>query len=173
MVYLHSPRVFHSLMVLSREPDTICLLSAEKATERTSFAWPTNRRVVRPDWISHNRRVPSHDPDLIRFISFVVQGEGGGHRVWMFQGGRAALLIKADLLKHPNVDNNNSKNIDGGSGRDCGRKCKKETDGRVVRGILVNSRVRFKRRSGGSENHPPSRACDLSKCFTPGTSARS
>lgn len=23
MVYLHSPRVFHSLMVLSREPDTI------------------------------------------------------------------------------------------------------------------------------------------------------
>lgn len=24
MVYLHSPRVFHSLMVLSREPDTIC-----------------------------------------------------------------------------------------------------------------------------------------------------
>lgn len=64
MVYLHSPRVFHSLMVLSREPETICLLSAEKATERTSFACPTNRRVVRPDWISHSRRVPSQDPDL-------------------------------------------------------------------------------------------------------------
>lgn len=25
MVYLHSPRVFHNLMVLSRDPDTICL----------------------------------------------------------------------------------------------------------------------------------------------------
>merc|ERR1719502_1867124 len=25
MVYLHSARVFHSLIVLSREPDTICL----------------------------------------------------------------------------------------------------------------------------------------------------
>lgn len=24
MVYLHSPMVFHSLMLLSREPDTIC-----------------------------------------------------------------------------------------------------------------------------------------------------
>lgn len=88
MVYLHSPRVFHSLMVLSRDPDTICLLSAEKATERTSFAWPTNRRVVRPDWISHNRRVPSHDPDLIRFISFV--GERGEHRLCMRKGGHAA-----------------------------------------------------------------------------------
>lgn len=67
MVYLHSPRVFQSLIVLSREPDTICLLSAEKATDKTSLACPTNRRVVRPDWISHSRRVPSHDPDLIDF----------------------------------------------------------------------------------------------------------
>ena len=24
MVYLHSPKVFHSLIVLSRDPDTIC-----------------------------------------------------------------------------------------------------------------------------------------------------
>merc|ERR1711975_144199 len=52
MVYLHSPRVFHNLMVLSREPDTIWRLSAEKATDRTSFSCPTNRR-----------RVPSHEPE--------------------------------------------------------------------------------------------------------------
>merc|ERR1719163_2048504 len=48
MVYLHSPRVFQSLMVLSRDPETIWRLSAEKATERTSLSCPTKRRVVRP-----------------------------------------------------------------------------------------------------------------------------
>jgi hypothetical protein len=37
MVNLQSPRVFHSLMVRSLEPETICLLSAEKETERTSL----------------------------------------------------------------------------------------------------------------------------------------
>ena len=47
-VYLHTPRVFHSLMVLSREPETICRLSEEKATLSTSLVWPTNRRVVVP-----------------------------------------------------------------------------------------------------------------------------
>lgn len=35
MVYLHSPRVFHSLMVLSREPDTICKQTSDKS--RTSL----------------------------------------------------------------------------------------------------------------------------------------
>lgn len=48
MVYLQTPRVFHSLMVLSREPDTIWRLSAEKATLKTSLVCPTNWRVVRP-----------------------------------------------------------------------------------------------------------------------------
>lgn len=47
-VYLHTPRVFHNLMVLSREPETICRLSEEKATLNTSLVWPTNRRVVVP-----------------------------------------------------------------------------------------------------------------------------
>lgn len=47
-VYLHTPRVFHSLMVLSREPETICRLSEENATLSTSLVWPTNRRVVVP-----------------------------------------------------------------------------------------------------------------------------
>merc|ERR1712203_1016444 len=37
IVYLHCARVFHSLMVLSLAADTICLLSAEKATESTSL----------------------------------------------------------------------------------------------------------------------------------------
>lgn len=48
MVYLHTPNVFHSLMVLSREPDTIWRLSAEKATLNTSLVCPTKRRVVVP-----------------------------------------------------------------------------------------------------------------------------
>jgi len=48
MVYLHTPSVFHSLMVLSRDPDTIWRLSAENATLKTSFVWPTKRLVVRP-----------------------------------------------------------------------------------------------------------------------------
>merc|ERR1719445_3008610 len=39
MVYLHWARVFHSLMVLSLLADTICLLSAEKATDITSLVW--------------------------------------------------------------------------------------------------------------------------------------
>lgn len=63
MVYLHSPRVFHSLMVLSRDPDTICRLSAEKATDSTSLECPMKRRVVLPEWISHSRSVPSQLPD--------------------------------------------------------------------------------------------------------------
>lgn len=48
MVYLQTPRVFQSLMVLSREPETIWRLSAEKATLKTSFVWPTNDLVVWP-----------------------------------------------------------------------------------------------------------------------------
>ncbi|KAF6090925.1 hypothetical protein HJG60_012270 [Phyllostomus discolor] len=45
-VYLHIPRVFHSLMVLSQEPETICPLSEEKATLITSLVWPTNQHMV-------------------------------------------------------------------------------------------------------------------------------
>ena len=46
IVYLQTPRVFHSLMVLSLDPETICLLSAEKATLMTSLVWPLNCLVV-------------------------------------------------------------------------------------------------------------------------------
>ena len=63
MVYLHCARVFHSLMVLSLEPDTICLLSAEKATESTSLVWSSNLRVVLPVERSHSLRVLSQEPD--------------------------------------------------------------------------------------------------------------
>merc|ERR1719197_1490096 len=69
MVYLHSPRVFHSLMVLSREPDTICRLSAEKATLSTSLVWPEKRRVVWPVLRSQRRRSLSHEPDGAKWPS--------------------------------------------------------------------------------------------------------
>lgn len=41
MVYLHSANVFHSLIVLSRLPDTIWRLSTEKATLSTSWTIKT------------------------------------------------------------------------------------------------------------------------------------
>merc|ERR1711977_204357 len=63
MVYLHSPRVFHSLIDLSREAETIWRLSTEKATLSTSLECPTNRRVVRPVQMSQRRRVPSQEPE--------------------------------------------------------------------------------------------------------------
>ena len=72
MVYLHSPRVFHSLIVLSREPETIWRLSAEKATESTSFlCWsaPAKRRVVMPVLRSHRRSEPSHEPERANWPS--------------------------------------------------------------------------------------------------------
>jgi hypothetical protein len=38
-------------------------LSTENATDRTSFSWPTNRRVVLPLAMSHSRSSESHDAD--------------------------------------------------------------------------------------------------------------
>src|SRR5579859_4550313 len=63
MVNLQSPSVFQSLIVLSRLPLTICLLSAEKETERTSLVCPMKRRVVLPVLRSQRRRVLSHDAE--------------------------------------------------------------------------------------------------------------
>ena len=60
--YLHWPTVFHSLIVLSRLPLTICRLSAEKATLRTSFLWLTNCRVLVPTDKSQRRKELSHEP---------------------------------------------------------------------------------------------------------------
>ena len=69
IVYLHSPIVFHSLIVRSRDPDTICRLSTENATDSTSLAWPRKRRVVAPVARSHRRRVPSQEPDSANWPS--------------------------------------------------------------------------------------------------------
>src|SRR5206468_218287 len=63
MVNLQSPRVFHSLMVRSREPETIWRLSAENETDRTSLVWPTKVRVVLPVASSHRRRDLSQEAD--------------------------------------------------------------------------------------------------------------
>merc|ERR1719231_1490291 len=69
MVYLHSARVFHSLMVLSREPDTIWRLSPEKATLLTSLVWPWKVRTEAPVFRSHKRMVLSQEPDKANWPS--------------------------------------------------------------------------------------------------------
>ncbi len=69
IAYLHSPRVFHSLMVLSREPETICRLSTENATLRTSLVCPTKRLVVAPVLRSQSLRVPSQEPESANWPS--------------------------------------------------------------------------------------------------------
>lgn len=45
-VYLHTPEIVHSLMVLSQEPEEICQLS-EKATLSTSLVWCMVVPIVR------------------------------------------------------------------------------------------------------------------------------
>lgn len=44
MVYLHSPRVFHNLIVLSRDPDTICLSHGRVGEKRNTFSEWTQHR---------------------------------------------------------------------------------------------------------------------------------
>ena len=69
IVYLHSPMVFHSLIVRSRDPLTIWRLSTEKATDKTSLVWPRKRRVVAPVVRSHSLRVPSQEPESANWPS--------------------------------------------------------------------------------------------------------
>lgn len=66
---MHSPSVFHSLMVLSREPLTIWRLSALNATLRMSFLWPMKRLVVTPVLRSHRRSVLSQEADSANWPS--------------------------------------------------------------------------------------------------------
>ena len=47
MVYLHSPRVFHSLMVLSREPDTICRTAHAGCTAGSAHSRSNTAATVR------------------------------------------------------------------------------------------------------------------------------
>ena len=53
----------NTLMVLSLVAETMCLLSAEKATESTSLVWSSNLRVVLPVDRSYSLRVLSQEPD--------------------------------------------------------------------------------------------------------------
>mmetsp|Transcript_8680 Transcript_8680/g.36176 ORF Transcript_8680/g.36176 Transcript_8680/m.36176 type:complete len:200 (+) Transcript_8680:246-845(+) len=69
MVCLHSPRVFQSFRVLSREPETIWRLSEEKATLSASFLWPQKVRVDTPRLRSHKRRVVSHEQERANWPS--------------------------------------------------------------------------------------------------------
>merc|ERR1719262_987543 len=69
IVYLHSARVFHSLMVLSRLPDTIWRLSPEKATLFTSLACPWKVRAVAPVFKSQRRMVRSQEPERANWPS--------------------------------------------------------------------------------------------------------
>merc|ERR1719171_2662502 len=63
IVYLHSASVFQSRMVRSRLPDTICRLSAENATLKTSLVWPWKQRTAAPVFRSQRRSVLSQAPD--------------------------------------------------------------------------------------------------------------
>jgi hypothetical protein len=69
IVYLHSPRVFHSFTVVSPESETICRLSTENATLRTSLVCPTKRVVVAPVFRSQSLRVPSQEPESANWPS--------------------------------------------------------------------------------------------------------
>merc|ERR1719408_899494 len=63
IVYLHSARVFQSFTVRSRLPETICRLSAEKATLKTSLVWPEKVRTLAPELRSHRRMVLSQEAE--------------------------------------------------------------------------------------------------------------
>merc|ERR1740117_23645 len=69
IVYLHSARVFQSLMVLSRLPETIWRLSPEKATLNTSLVCPWNVRADAPVFKSHKRMVLSHEAESANWPS--------------------------------------------------------------------------------------------------------
>merc|ERR1719329_1637805 len=87
MVYLHSARVFQSLMVLSRLPDTIWRLSPEKATLNTSLVCPWKVRAVAPVFKSHRRMVLSHEAERANRPSASCHGRlkrpcCSAHRSW-------------------------------------------------------------------------------------------
>jgi hypothetical protein len=57
-------------MVLSAPAEIIYLLSAEKATVKTSLVCPLNYLVVLPDLKSHNLKVLSHDDEIKKLLSY-------------------------------------------------------------------------------------------------------
>lgn len=62
-VNLQAPLTFQSLTTLSDPLEMICLLSEEKAHERTSLLWPTNLWVVTPFFKSQSLMDLSHEED--------------------------------------------------------------------------------------------------------------
>lgn len=67
--YLQSASVFQSLISLSHPADKICLLSGEKATEKTSLVCPTNCLDVFPALKSHNLSVLSQEEEIKKLLS--------------------------------------------------------------------------------------------------------
>lgn len=69
-VNLQSAKVFHNLISLSAPEDKICLLSGEKATDKTSLVCPVNILVDFPAFKSHNLSVLSHDEETMKQFSW-------------------------------------------------------------------------------------------------------
>lgn len=69
-VNLQSAKVFHNLISLSAPEDKICLLSGEKATDKTSLVCPTNYLDDLAAFKSHNLRVLSHEDETMKQFSW-------------------------------------------------------------------------------------------------------
>ncbi len=69
-VNLQSARVFQSLMPLSAPEEIICLLSGEKAQEKTSLVCPWNCLVVSPVLRSQSLKVLSQDEEIQKLLSW-------------------------------------------------------------------------------------------------------
>lgn len=69
-VYLQSAKVFHNLMSLSAPQDKICLLSGEKATDKTSLVCPLNCFLAFPAFKSQRMRVLSHEEEMMKKFSW-------------------------------------------------------------------------------------------------------
>merc|ERR1719464_562087 len=71
MVYLHWASVFHSLMVLSQEPDRAKWPSEERTTSEMKWEWPCSRfwgtvLAVLPGQLPHDQRlVPAGGQDHV------------------------------------------------------------------------------------------------------------
>ena len=71
MVYLQSPRVFHSLMVLSRDPDTICR-PAHISSVRSSSDWLTWQPCCTHDHILQGYGSNKSGQEVIRVLIIVA-----------------------------------------------------------------------------------------------------
>lgn len=82
MVYLQTRRVFHSLMVLSLNPETIWRLSWGKATLSKSLECPIKRLVIFPMPRSQRRSILSQEQERTtdhQMTSQCLKQNGCGH----------------------------------------------------------------------------------------------